>query len=149
MMRVQELFVSVYVSDMERAIAFYENALGATVDYASPTWASLIIAGIRVSFELRKNESSSIGMNFIVDDLAMACAAVARAGGEIEPAVEGTGGTVIAEVLDTEGNALTLRQCRARSVERERSVISVERSSAAVERSTSSVDDAWVSDTAA
>ena len=137
MMRVQELFVSVYVSDMERATAFYERALGATVDYASPTWSSLILAGIRVSLELRKGESSSVGMNFIVDDLALACAAVARAGGEIEPAVETSGGTVIAEVLDTEGNALTLRQRCVRTVERS------ERLAAG------SVDDAWVSDTAA
>ena len=115
-MRVQELFFSVYVSDMERATAFYENALGAVIDHASPTWSSLVIAGIRVSLELRKNAASTICMHFIVDDVALACAAVTRAGGEITPAVELMGGTVIAEVLDTEGNTFTLRQRPARMI---------------------------------
>lgn len=110
MTRVQEMFVSVCVRDMERAIAFYEGALGATVDFASSTWSSLVIAGIRVSLELRKQEPSAIGLHFIVDDVAFACAAVTRAGGQIEPAVEAPRGVVIAEALDTEGNTLTLRQ---------------------------------------
>ena len=109
-MRVQEMFVSVSVRDMERAIAFYEHALDATVDFASPAWSSLTIAGIRVSLELRKQEPSSIGLHFIVEDLALSCAAVERAGGQIEPAVEARRGVVIAEVLDSEGNMLTLRQ---------------------------------------
>jgi predicted enzyme related to lactoylglutathione lyase len=104
------MFVSVSVRDMDRAIAFYEDALGATVDYASPAWSSLTIAGIRISLELRKQEPTSVGLHFIVEDLALSCAAVERAGGQIEPAVEARRGVVIAEVLDSEGNALTLRQ---------------------------------------
>ena len=109
-MRVQEMFVSVFVRDMERALAFYEEALGASVDFASRDWRSLTIAGIRVSLELRHREPSAVGLHFIVDDVALACGAVARAGGLIEPAVEAPRGVVIAEVLDTEGNRLTLRQ---------------------------------------
>ena len=87
MMRVQEMFFYVYVSDMQRATTFYVNAFGATVDFASPTWSSLVIAGVRVNLVLREHEPLSIGMHFIVDDVALACAAVACAGGEIEPAV--------------------------------------------------------------
>lgn len=116
MMRVQELFFSVYVRDMERAIAFYERALGATVDFASPTWSSLVIAGIRINLVIGKNESIASGLNFIVDDVALACAAVAVAGGQLEPAVETSGGCVIAEVLDSEGNMFTLRQRPARTI---------------------------------
>jgi predicted enzyme related to lactoylglutathione lyase len=100
---------------MERAVTFYENALGATVDFTSPNWSSLVIAGIRVSLVLRRNVPSSSGLHFIVDDVAIACAAVTRAGGEIAPAVEVSHGVVIAEVLDTEGNTFTLRQRPARS----------------------------------
>lgn len=110
MMRVQEMFVSVSVRDMARAIAFYEEALGATVHFESRTWSSLTIAGIRVSLELRAQERSSVGLHFIVDDLALACAAVARAGGQIEPAVEAPSRVVFAQILDTEGNTLTFRQ---------------------------------------
>src|SRR6478609_964699 len=88
MPRVQEMFVSVSVRDMERAIAFYENALGAVVDFESATWCSLTIAGTRISLELRDCEPSAIGLHFIVEDLVLACSAVIRAGGQIEPAVE-------------------------------------------------------------
>ena len=35
MMTVQELFFSVYVRDMERATTFYENAVGAAVDFVA------------------------------------------------------------------------------------------------------------------
>ena len=109
------MFFSVDVSDMERATTFYEQAFGATVDFESPTWSSLVIAGMRLSLVLRKHQPSSIGLHFIVDDIALACAAVARAGGEIEPAIETSGGIVIADVLDTEGNMFTLRQRPGRS----------------------------------
>jgi predicted enzyme related to lactoylglutathione lyase len=107
---VQEMFFSVYVRDVQRAATFYQNALGATVDYVSPTWSSLVVAGTRVSLELREHETPTICMHFVVDDLALMCAAVARAGGHIAPAVEAARGVVIAEALDTEGNKFTLRQ---------------------------------------
>lgn len=108
------MFVSVDVNDMQRAVTFYEHALGAIVDYASPMWSSLVIAGVRVSLVFREHEPSSTGMHFIVDDVALACAAVARAGGQMAPAVEASHGIVIAEVIDTEGNTFTVRQRRAR-----------------------------------
>lgn len=114
MMQVQEMFFSVYVSDMQRAVTFYMNALGATVDYASLTWSSLVIAGIRVSLALcdEDREPAPIGLHLIVDDVALACAEVAYAGGDFAPAIEGTNGVVIAQVYDTEGNTFTLRQGR-------------------------------------
>jgi predicted enzyme related to lactoylglutathione lyase len=111
MTSVQEVFFYVHVGDVQRAEAFYVNALGATVDFASPTWSSLVIAGVRVNLVLRDHEAPSVGLHFLVDDVALACAAVATAGGVITPAIETAGG-VLAEVLDTEGNTFTLRQRR-------------------------------------
>jgi len=111
MTSVQEVFFYVHVGDVQRAEAFYVTALGATVEFASPTWTSLVIAGVRVNLVLRDHEGPSVGMHFLVDDVALACAAVACAGGVIMPAVETRGG-VLAEILDTEGNTLTLRQRR-------------------------------------
>jgi predicted enzyme related to lactoylglutathione lyase len=108
------MFVSVCVNDMQRATAFYVNAFGATVDLVSPTWSSLVIAGMRVSLVLSEHEPSPIGLHFIVEDVALACAAIACAGGQIAPAVEVANGIVIAEVQDTEGNTFTLRQRRVR-----------------------------------
>jgi len=112
MMRVQEMFFSVHVSDMQRALTFYANALGATVDFASPTWSSLLIAGIRVSLVLRPHEPSASGIHLIVDDVALGCAAVMWCGGQVAPAIEGSHGSVIVEATDTEGNTFTLRQRR-------------------------------------
>ena len=110
-MRVQEIFFYVYVGDMRRATAFYANAFNADVDYSSPTWSSLVIAGVRVNLVLREDEPVSNSMHFIVDDVALACATVASAGGEIAPAIEESHG-VVAEAFDTEGNTFTLRQLR-------------------------------------
>lgn len=117
MMRVQEMFISVEVSDMQRAVTFYMNALGARVEYASPTWSSLVIAGVRVSLAQCEQHGAAppIGLHLIVDDVALVCAAVACAGGEIEPAIETSHGIVIARVSDTEGNTFTLRQGPAAS----------------------------------
>ncbi len=113
MTHVEEMFFSIYVNDMERAAAFYVDVLGAEVDFTSPTWKSLVIAGIRVSLVLREHEPSPLGLHFIVDDVALACAAVVRAGGQVEAATEASHGTVIAEVRDSEGNAFTVRQRRS------------------------------------
>jgi len=110
MMQVHEMFFSVNVGDMQRAVTFYMNALGATVDFASPTWSSLVLAGIRVSLQLGEHDPAPIGVHLIVDDIAIACGVVVRAGGQIEPAIESVHGVVIAEVSDTEGNTFTLRQ---------------------------------------
>ena len=111
MMSVQEVFFYVYVSDMERATTFYVNAFGAAVDHASPTWSSLVIAGVRVNLVVREHEQPSSSMHFIVDDVALACGAVVRAGGEFAPAIEESHG-VVAEAYDTEGNSFTLRELR-------------------------------------
>jgi predicted enzyme related to lactoylglutathione lyase len=113
MSRVEEMFFTIPVNDVERATAFYEDVLGARVDFTSPSWSSLVIAGIHVSLVLREHEPSPIGMHFIVDDVALACAAVVRAGGQIAAATEASHGTVIAGVRDSEGNAFTLRQRRS------------------------------------
>jgi len=113
-MRVQEIFFYVYVGDMHRATRFYVKAFNAGVEFASPAWSSLVIAGVRVNLVLRKDEPATIGMHFIVEDVALACAAVARAGGEFTPAVEESHG-VVAEAFDSEGNMFTLRQLRTRA----------------------------------
>ena len=108
-MWVQEMFFYVYVGDVERAKAFYEKALGAKVEFASPAWASLVIAGVRLNLVLREQEPSSTGLHFIVDNVALACAAVTSAGGDVAAAIETSHG-VIADAFDSEGNTFTLRQ---------------------------------------
>jgi predicted enzyme related to lactoylglutathione lyase len=115
-MRVDEVFFSVYVRDMERAISFYENALGANVEYETATWSSVTLAGVRFSLVLAERPPVALGMHLIVDNVALACAAVTYEGGAISPAVEMTHGTIFAEIFDTEGNMLTLRQTTTSSL---------------------------------
>lgn len=97
---------------MQRAIAFYQSALGATVMFSSAGWSSLRIAGVRVGLALSSERmASTVGLHFAVSDLAIARAEVERAGGCIvSSAVEVAPGVVIVRCDDTEGNTFTLTQ---------------------------------------
>lgn len=110
--RRRETFFSVDVKDMQRATAFYVDALGASVAFASPRWSSLRIAGVRVGLALDpEHEASRTGLHFAVRELAAACADIERAGGRVVlPAVEVAPGVILAEVVDSEDNTFTLRQ---------------------------------------
>jgi predicted enzyme related to lactoylglutathione lyase len=111
-MTVIEAFFSVEVDDMQRATAFYVDALGATVAFASPAWSSLRIAGVRVGLFLHPAHATGrVGLHFAVSDLAAARAQVERAGGRVVAAsLEAAPGVVLAEVTDTERNTFMLRQ---------------------------------------
>jgi predicted enzyme related to lactoylglutathione lyase len=108
-MNVLETFFAVAVVDMERATAFYVAAFDATVAFASPTWSSLQIAGVRVGLVLdTEHAPTRIGLHFAVSDLAIARAAIERSGGETGAAAEVAPGVVVADATDTEGNTFTL-----------------------------------------
>lgn len=111
-MSVTETFFSVEVNDMQRAIAFYVDALEATAVFVSPSWSSLRIAGVRLRLFLHAEHSAGkVGLHFVVGDLAAARDDVERAGGRVvAPPIEVAPGVVIVEVTDTEGNSFALRQ---------------------------------------
>ncbi len=97
---------------MQRASAFYVEALGATVAYASPGWSSLRIAGVRLGLALDlEHAASRVGLHFAVTDLTAALADIERAGGSVIAArIEVAPGVIVAEVTDTEGNTFTLNE---------------------------------------
>jgi predicted enzyme related to lactoylglutathione lyase len=109
---VLETFFSVEVRDMKRATAFYVEALGAEVSYASPAWTSLHVAGVRIGLALSAEHGGGrVGLHFAVRDLLAVCTAVRRAGGRVvAPSIEVAPGVVLAEVADSEGNAFTLNR---------------------------------------
>jgi predicted enzyme related to lactoylglutathione lyase len=108
--RVSETFVSIRVAEMVRAVAFYEAALGATVSFASPSWTSIHIAGVRIGlFCDSAHRGGPTGLHFAVDDLDAARAAIASAGGRATAPVEVAPGLVTSEAVDSEGNQITLR----------------------------------------
>ena len=109
-MKVRETFLSIPVADMERARRFYVGAFDASVQYESPVWSSLRIAGVRLGLNASPHDAGSrTGLHFVVDDLALACEAIVSAGGEVvaHPS-EVQPGVVLADVADTEGNIFTL-----------------------------------------
>jgi predicted enzyme related to lactoylglutathione lyase len=95
---------------MERARQFYVRAFEASVQYASPVWSSLLIAGVRLGLEATPSDTArNTGLHFVVEDLGLACDAVANAGGAVvADATEVQPGVVIADAADTEGNLFTL-----------------------------------------
>ena len=107
---VRETFFSIEVADMARATAFYCEALGATVYFATPGWTSLHIAGVRIGLALNPELAGArVGLHFAVADLAVARAAVERAGGRaLGPDLEVAPGVWIAQVADSEGNSFVL-----------------------------------------
>ena len=66
-MTVTETFFSVGVGDMQRATAFYVQALGANVMFSSPGWSSLRIAGVRMALHLDPAHGGGrMGLHFAV-----------------------------------------------------------------------------------
>lgn len=111
-MKVTETFFSLEVGDMQRATAFYVNALGAKVTFTSPEWTSLQIAAVRIGLFLHSaHPGSPLGLHFGVMDLKSAREEIERAGGRfVEQPIEVAPGVVLASVMDTEGNTFTLRE---------------------------------------
>jgi predicted enzyme related to lactoylglutathione lyase len=109
-MKVRETFLSIPVADMERARRFYVGAFNASVQYESPVWSSLRIAGVRLGLNASPHDAGNrTGFHFVVDDLAFACEVAVRAGGEVVAHPnEVQPGVFLAEVADTEGNIFTL-----------------------------------------
>ena len=114
-MRVAETFFSVSVKDMQRAIAFYREALGATVMFESPGWTSLRVAGVRLGLALVPDHvPTRVGLHFAAADLDGGRSDVERAGGRIvSPITEVAPGVLLADVEDTEGNTFTLTRASA------------------------------------
>jgi predicted enzyme related to lactoylglutathione lyase len=109
---VNETFISLIAADMERALAFYTEALGATEGWSSPRWSSVFVAGVRIGFFLNPEHTGlQTGLHFGVNDLETAIAGVIRAGGKlVTPAGEVAPDVFVAEVADTEGNVFALRR---------------------------------------
>ena len=112
-MRVQKTYFMLMAQDMDRALAFYEGALGLRRAFASPEWSELLSGGSVVALHGGGDgRPTRTGLGFEVDDLEEACAAVLAQGGTVVRAPEDRPGEPIrlAEVRDTEGNGFSLTQ---------------------------------------
>ncbi len=109
--KISETFFSIHVQDMDRAMLFYKNALGAINKWSSPRWSSLEVAGVRIGlFSNSEHKGGRVGLHFAVTDLAEACASVEKEGGKtVSPASAVAPEVLVAEVADSEGNVFSLQ----------------------------------------
>jgi len=112
-LKVTKTYFMVMVSDMDRALAFYQAAFGLKLRYASSEWSELGGPDAVVALHSgRVDGPADIGLGFEVPDLEEACAAVEAAGGEVvkSPSSREDEGIRLAIVSDPEDNRLSLAQ---------------------------------------
>jgi predicted enzyme related to lactoylglutathione lyase len=105
---VTRTYFMLNVVDMARAVAFYKEVLGPVIRYESETWTEIKIGDATVALHAGGGGPRPSGLTVEVLDLDEACEAVVRMGGEVGDGPLRQGTMVLAEVLDSEGNAFTL-----------------------------------------
>lgn len=113
----QIAFVMYPVSDMARAVAFYEGVLGLVRDpeVSSDMWTEFDIAGtaFAITTVLPSEPGSGHALALEVDDLTAFRQALAERGVETPRDFESPG-CWMAPVHDPDGNSITLHQLKAR-----------------------------------
>jgi lactoylglutathione lyase len=117
----------VYVSDMQRSLAFYRDILGLPLKFSSPGWSEFNNSGTTLALHRHLQEPSDsqhrpaahavagqATLIFIVDDLQATYEALTARGADfsLAPQQQPTGLT-FAIVPDPDGFAITLQQKRA------------------------------------
>jgi predicted enzyme related to lactoylglutathione lyase len=110
-MKVTKTYVRLMTVDTARTADFYRRALGLTPLSQSPSWTELSADGAIVALhDGGRKAVTETPLGFEVDDIAAACNAVARAGGEIvQPPVDQYG-IIVARAADPDGNRFWLAQ---------------------------------------
>ncbi len=99
--------------DMDRALAFYRDAVGLDVKLSSPHWSELSHGDAIVALHAGgTGEYRETGLSFTVDDIEAACRSVVAAGGKLRSGpVDRPGEPIkLAELTDPEGNGFMLSE---------------------------------------
>jgi lactoylglutathione lyase len=81
-MNITKTYFMVPVQDMDRALAFYRDALGITLRFSSPGWTELAWRDATIALHLGGTAAEREGwLGFEVDDLDAAVAEIEAAGG--------------------------------------------------------------------
>ena len=110
-MKVTKVLYMLWVTDMDRAVAFYSDVIGLYVHTQSPSWSELTLGDSTVALHQGTNDSFRMtGLSFEVDDIDDACREIEAAGGSIvhPPRDGGIPGLRLAEVTDPDGNRIQL-----------------------------------------
>ena len=112
-MQVQEVKFILWVKDMDRAVAFWRDAVGLAERMTSPHWSELTHGTAIVALHGGGDGSfRETGLGLQVGDLESACAEVAAAGGSIRTPPTARPGEPIklAELTDPEGNGFKMSE---------------------------------------
>lgn len=115
-MKIESLKFMHMVHDMDRAIRFYRDVLGLTVQFESPEWTELGFGDAVVALHGgRKGGEAPTGLSIQVASLDKACREVAAGGGRVVTPPHARPGEPIrlAEVVDTEGNVFSMSEYRS------------------------------------
>src|ERR671931_998096 len=110
-MKVTKTYFMLMAADVPRATSFYTRVFGLKPAFESPEWTELTQNGTTVALNGGgPSGERDTGLGFYVDDIDAACEAVSAAGGKVATGPEArTGeGIVLATVVDTEGNRLSI-----------------------------------------
>ncbi len=107
--------VTVTVSDLDRAVDFYENVLGLQKKYQYRDYAGFDCGGVEIGLKtwgkLEKPRAGEPGIDFLVDDVDASYRVLAEKGVTfIEGPKDTQWGSRIAAFTDPDGNSLQITQ---------------------------------------
>jgi len=112
-------YLMVFVSDMDRSVAFYRDLLGLPLRFQSPEWTEFATEGTTLALHggggepvERSKSAGTVEFGWHVEDLDATCAALKARGVRfvIEPTDRGEEGIRLAAFLDPDGCAISLAQ---------------------------------------
>jgi predicted enzyme related to lactoylglutathione lyase len=113
-MKLTKIYFMQWVSNMDRACAFYRSVFGLNEVYRSASWTELRFGDSTLALHAGATRPMNrhTGLGFEVDDVAVACDAVQAAGGQLVagPSERPDEGIRVADCADTEGNRFTVAQ---------------------------------------
>ena len=111
-MSIFAAYTLVFVRDMPRAVAFYRDALGLTVNVSTPAWSELSIEGATIALHSgRESGARETGLGFKVSNIDAMVNAIVSYGGFIHaPKTKAQGEPAIVKAGDTEGNVFFLSE---------------------------------------
>ncbi|HSF18224.1 MAG TPA: VOC family protein [Vicinamibacteria bacterium] len=113
-MEIESIKYILVTQDMARAIRFYRDVVGLSVQFDSAEWTELTFGDAIVALHGGGTGASrKTGLSFQVKDIRAACAEIAAGGGRVaSPPMARPGEPIkLAEVVDTEGNTFSLTEC--------------------------------------
>jgi predicted enzyme related to lactoylglutathione lyase len=108
--RITKAYLMLPVQDMDRAVTFYWDVVGLTVEFQSPFWSELSWREATIALHGGgSGEERESWLGFHVTDLDAALAEVETAGAR-RAEERSEGGARLVAVVDPEGNTFTLGQ---------------------------------------